>query len=256
MIDSHAHVNFGDFDPDREEVIKRALDAGIWMINVGCDRETGERAVETAERYKEGVYAAVGIHPSNIDGGTDIETIAGLARSDKVVAIGETGLDHYNRPKSKVKRREYEERQADLMRDHLDLAERLDLPVMLHCRAAHGRMVEILGERKGGVEGVVHCFTGGWEDARAYLNMGLYIGFTGIIFKLDLKESIKKMPLDRMLIETDCPYLTPPSMEGRNEPSYLGEISAEIASLRGVTDGSISEATTDNATRLFGIERT
>lgn len=253
MIDSHAHVNFEDFNNDRKEVVDRSLEAGIWMVNVGCDYETSKKAVEMAEARDKGVYASVGLHPGHADEPFGRERYGLLARSEKVVAIGETGLDRYNRPKNKEKRREFEERQLSLFAEHLDLAESLDLPVIIHCRSAHEDMAEILRERRGRVRGVVHCFTGEWKDARTYLDLGLYIGFTGIIFKLNLERSVTGVPLDRMLVETDCPYLTPPSMSGRNEPLYVKEMVKSIAGSRGEDEGKIAEMTTANARRLFDI---
>ena len=253
IIDSHAHVNFRDFDEDREEVVQRSLEAGIWMLNVGCEYETSKKAVEMAETHAEGVYAVVGLHPSYTDEKFDWEKYSSLARSDKVVAIGEIGLDYYNRPKNKEKKREFEERQISLFVEQLALAESLDLPVIIHCRSAHDDVAEILRKRRRRIRGVVHCFTGEWESAQVYLDMGLYIGFTGIIFKLDLKKSVTEVPLDRMLVETDCPYLMPPSGSGRNEPLYVKEVVKAIASLRGEKDEKIAEVTTANARRLFGI---
>jgi len=241
IIDSHAHLNFRDFDTDREEVIKRSLDAGIWMINIGCNYETSKKAVEMT---KDGVFAAVGIHPSYVSETFDSERYELLARSGKVIAIGEIGLDYYHKPKNKNE-------QISLFIKQLNLAESLNLPVIIHCRSAHKEMVEILKRRR--VRGVVHCFTGKWEDAQSYLEMGLYIGFTGIIFKLNLEESIRRVPLDRMLVETDCPYLTPPSKSGRNEPLYLEEIVKAIAELRGEDYEKIADITTANTRRLFGI---
>lgn len=241
IIDSHAHLNFRDFDTDREEVVKRSLDAGVWMINIGCNYETSKKAVEM---IKDGVFAAVGIHPNYVSETFDSERYELLARSGKVIAIGEIGLDYYHKSKNKNE-------QISLFIKQLNLAESLNLPVIIHCRSAHKEMVEILKRRR--VRGVVHCFTGKWEDAQSYLEMGLYIGFTGIIFKLNLEESIRRVPLDRMLVETDCPYLTPPSKSGRNEPLYLEEIVKAIAELRGEDYEKIADITTANTRRLFGI---
>ncbi len=255
IIDSHAHLNFRDFDEDREELIEKTIRNGVWMINVGCDYETGKRAVEIAEDYEEGVYASVGLHPGHLVESDEFnrESYRLLAQSKKVVAIGETGLDYYYRPKNKGKRDDFENRQKSIFIEHLDLAEELDLPVIIHCRSAHKDMIEILREREGKVRGVIHCFTGDWKDALNYLDMGFLIGFTGIIFKLNLNEIIEKIPLNGLLVETDCPYLTPPSKSGRNEPLYVKEVIDKIAELRGLDSEEITQVTTANAKRLFGI---
>ncbi len=245
IIDSHAHLNFQAFDGDREEAIKRSLDHKIQMINVGSQYETSKKAIEIA---REGVYASVGLHPIHSEDGFDTDLYRKLTQSDKVVAIGETGLDNYNRPKSKTKREEFLAKQTDIFEKQLDLAQELDLPVIVHCRSAHGKVLEILKKRS--LRGVIHCFTGTWQDATEYLNLGFYIGFNGIIFKLDLEETIKKTPIDRILVETDCPYLTPPQREGRNEPIYIIDVIERLEELRGE---DLREVTTKNTKNLFKL---
>ncbi len=255
IIDSHAHLNFRDFDEERDKLIEKTIQNGVWVINVGCDYETGKRAVEIAEDYEEGVYASVGLHPGHLIESDEFncESYRLLAQSKKVVAIGETGLDYYHRPKNKGKRDAFKNRQKAVFIEHLDLAEELDLPVIIHCRSAHNDMAEILRKRGGKTRGVVHCFTGDWKDALNYLNMGLLIGFTGIIFKLNLDETIKSIPLNRLLVETDCPYLTPPLKSGRNEPLYVKEVIDRVAKLRGLDSEEITQVTTVNAKQLFNI---
>jgi len=233
LIDTHAHLNFNAFKDDLDKVIGRCLAENIWMINVGTKYETSKRAVEIAEQYEEGVYAAVGLHPIHLGtglvkirtdseegsfetGGEDfhISEYKSLAQSPKVVAIGEIGLDYYYKPKTKKKLELFKEKQKELLLKQLDLAKELNLPVIFHCRMAHEDLLKILNyklkTKNYKLNGVVHCFTGSWEQAKQYLDMGFYLGFNGIIYKLDLKEVIEKTPIEKILIETDCPYLTPP----------------------------------------------
>ena len=282
VIDTHAHLNFNAYKTDLDEVIRRSLDNNIWMINVGSQYETSKKAVEIAEKYPEGVYAAVGLHPIHLSKGIfktkidkeeiefqtkeeefDYQKYKELAKSKKVVAIGETGLDYYYRPKTKKKLEEFKNKQKEVFLKHLELAQELNLPVIFHCRFAHDDLIKILADSQNsnkstGVDllpsGVMHCFTGSWEQAKEYLEMGFYLGFNGIIFKLDLDEIIKKTPLDKILIETDCPYLTPPPMTGRNEPIYIKHVAEKIAKLRNLSYEEIARVTTENAKNYSGFK--
>ncbi len=255
LIDTHAHLNFKDFDKDRDEVIKRSLEQDTWMINASSTFSTSKLAVSIAEKYQQGIYAAVGLHPIHVkDEAFDAEQYRQLAQSKKVVAIGETGLDFM-----------YANQQAqkELFLQHLKLAKELNLPVIFHCRKAHDDMLKVLQSsevKELFLKGVVHCFTGRWSQAKQYLEMGLYLGFNGIIYKMDLDEAIKKTPLDKMLIETDCPFLCPSealAKEGwrheRNEPIYVKYIAQRIAEVRGEPFEKMAEITTQNAKRLFNI---
>ena len=272
LIDTHAHVNFNAFKKDADEVIRRSLDNGVWMINVGSQYSTSARAVEMAERYEKGVYAAVGIHPIHLSEGIfktkiDQEEIEfktreerfvkddyrKLASSKKVVAIGEIGLDYWYRPKTEKKMNEMKDLQRQTLMEQIALAKELNLPVIFHCRAAHDEMISIL-ENERGLRGVLHCFTGTWAEAQKYLEMGFYIGFNGIIFKFNAEETIKNIPLERMVLETDCPYLTPPQEAGkRNEPIYVKHVAEKIAGIRNLSYEEIINITTKNAKELFGI---
>jgi TatD DNase family protein len=271
LIDTHAHVNFNAYREDSDEVIRRALDNGVWMINVGSQYSTSQRAVRMAEKYPEGVYAAIGLHPIHLETGLvkikedkeeiefktieedfDYEKYKSLASSSKkVVAIGEIGLDYYWKPKTKTRLQSFKEKQAAVLLRQLDLAKELNLPVMFHCRSAHNELSDILDS---GVRGVIHCFTGTWEQAEKYLKMGFYLGFDGIIFKLNLDEVIKKTPLERILAETDCPYLMPLPVGGRNEPLNIRYIVQRIAEIKGVDYDAIADTTTQNAKKLFKID--
>lgn len=274
LIDTHAHLNFNAYKNDVDEVVKRSLDNNVWMINVGSTYETSKRAVEIAERFPKGVYAAVGLHPIHLAEGIfktkldkeeisfqtknenfDYEKYKKLALSKKVVAVGEIGLDYWYKPKSKTKLEQFKNKQKEVCKKQLELADELSLPVIFHCRVAHKDLIEIIfGLRQVNKQkGVVHCFTGNWEEAEKYLEAGFFLGFNGIIFKLDLDEIIKKTPLEKILIETDCPYLTPPETEGRNEPVYVKYVAEKIAKIKKKSYGEISKITAENAVNLFKL---
>lgn len=277
LIDTHAHVNFNAYKADADEVVRRALDNNVWMINVGSQYTTSKRAVEMAEKYENGIYAAVGLHPIHLSQGIfktkideeEIEfktqeedfdyeaykklALSGGEGSKKVVAIGEIGLDYYYRPKTATKIGQFKQKQKDVLLKQLDLAQELNLPVMFHCRSAHEDLIGILQSFVGRPKGVIHCFTGDWQQAQKYMDMGFYLGLNGIIFKLNMDEVIKNMPLDKMLLETDCPYLTPLPMAGRNEPLYVKYVAERIAELRGESVERIGEVTSQNARALFVI---
>ncbi len=246
LIDTHAHLNFNDFRNDFDKVIKASLAEDIWMINVGSNYETSKRAVEIAEKYNE-VFAAIGLHPIHAgDENFDKEKYKELSRSDKVVAIGEIGLDSF---------KDYglfKEKQKQVFLQQLNLAKELDLPVIIHCRMAHDDMLETLKDYQ--IPGVIHCFTGNWEQAKQYLDMGFYLGINGIIYKRDLKEVIKKTPLEKILIETDSPYLTPPQAGvERNEPIFVKYIAQDIAKIKNIDFQKVAETTSQNARKLFRI---
>lgn len=281
LIDSHAHLNFKVFEKDLAKVIKRSLDNDVWLINVGSNYQTSKRAVEISQKYEKKVFAAIGLHPLNIiqksksksqnerlksknleeilEVNFDYEKYKELGKSGKVVAIGEIGLDYYYKPKTKKKLAEFKEKQKELFLKQLDLAKELNLPVIFHCRQGHQDLLEIL-QRPAlcKLSGVVHCFTGNWQRAQQFLEMGFYLGFNGIIFKkiegIDFIEIIRKTPLERILIETDCPYLTPPQIEEkRNEPLFLKYIAQKIAEIKNESFEKIAEITTKNAKNLFKI---
>ncbi len=277
LIDTHAHLNFNAYQDDYDEVIRRSLDNNIWLVNVGSQFETSKRAVEIAEKYQKGVYATVGLHPIHLNSGEDdslmkikidkeetefnfkekdfdYQKYKELAQSKKVKAIGETGFDFYYKPKTKKKLEQFKNKQKEVFLKQLELAKELDLPVIFHCRFAHQDLINELRIKDCELKGVIHCFSGNWEEAKKYLEMGLYLGFNGLMFKLILNEIIEKTPLDRILIETDCPYLTPPPMEGRNEPLYVKYIAEKIAKIKNLSFEKIAETTTENAKKLFKLD--
>jgi len=281
LIDTHAHLNFASFKDDFDRVIKECLDRHIWLINVGTKYVTSKRAVEIAQRYREGVFAAVGLHPIHLEsrridpseldfqkGFTsdkedfDYQKYRKLAQSEKVVAIGEIGLDYYWSPKTKTRFEKFRKKQREVLFEQIRLAKELDLPVVFHCRMAHSDLIEILKSQISnlGIRGVVHCFTGTWRQAQEYLGMGLYLGFNGIIFKkidkVDFDEIIKKAPLERILAETDSPYLTPPDFpEKRNNPLGVNLICQRLAKVKGVSFEKMAMITTENAKELFRLAK-
>ncbi len=268
LIDTHAHLNFSAYKNDVDEVIKRALKNNIWMINVGSQYATSKKAVEIVEKYPEAVYAAVGLHPIHAQEKFNYKEYRKLAEFKKIVAIGEIGLDY------KVEYFSFKERQKQVFLEQIDLAKELNLPIIFHCRMAHNDLIEILksqiqkpnpteqgkvedeekSQRSSKLQGVVHCFTGTWEQAKQYLEMGFYLGFNGIIFKLDLDQVIKKTPMDKILLETDCPYLSPPRFSGqRNEPFYIKYIAEKIAEIKDISYQEVANITTQNAKELFDL---
>ena len=276
FFDTHAHLNFATFVKDRDSIIKKCLKDNIWLINVGTNFFTSQKAVEIAQEYNEGVYSAIGLHPMNLDtgliktkidkqednGDTPFEQEFGyekykkLAQNKKIVAIGEIGLDYYWKPKTKKKLEEFKSMQKTLFHQEVRLATELDLPIIIHCRMAHEDLINSL-KRLSAVygkklRGVIHCFTGSWEQAKEYIELGFLIGFNGIIFKLDLKQVIKKISLDNVLLETDCPYLSPPGYNRKkNDPFGVKIIAQEVARIKKFPLEKVADQTTKNAQKLF-----
>lgn len=270
IVDTHSHLNANAFSKDFDEIAKRTLAAGMWMVNVGMNYETSKKAIEIANQYPEGVFASIGLHPTDAVAeflttkfqgeDFDIKKYRDLALgAKKIVAVGETGLDYYHKPKGTAKLQAFKEKQKKIFLEQLHLAESLQLPVILHCRMAHQDLLEILTNyslptTNYKLTGVVHCFTGTVEEMKEYIKLGFYIGINAIIFKLPLDEVVKECPLENMVAETDCPYLTPPAEgKNRNEPLFIQHTIQKIAELKGVTFDQIAQKTTENAKALFNI---
>jgi TatD DNase family protein len=259
LVDTHCHLNFDSYDADRDAVLQRAAIAGVErIINPAVDLETGAAALALAARYP-GVYAAVGIHPNNSAAfqPADLEAVEAQARSPKVVAIGEIGIDYYrdNSPKD-AQRRAFEAQLA--------LAARLELPVIIHNRVASEDVLAVLNAWTPTLPpalrdrpGVLHAFSGSFRIAEQALALGFYLGFTGpITYKNsdELRSIAARIPLDRMLVETDGPFLTPQQHRGkRNEPAYVRYVADRIAILRLVGIEDIEQQTSANAERLFRL---
>ncbi|GIW47024.1 MAG: hypothetical protein KatS3mg078_0901 [Deltaproteobacteria bacterium] len=250
FVDTHAHLEMLE---DVEVVIKRALAHGVSrVVAVSSNLESSRRTLEIARTFPQ-VFAAIGVHPHEALSLNKevLEELEKLSENQKVVAIGETGLDyHYmNSPR---------EVQIASFKNHIELAKRFSLPLVIHVRDAHEDMVSILKEQIAeGVKGVIHCFTGDYLTANRYIDMGFYISFSGIItFKNadKIREAARIIPLERLLIETDSPYLAPFPFRGkRNEPAYVVYVAEKIAELRGELLEKIAEETTRNAKELFGF---
>ena len=269
IFDTHAHLNFSDFEKDREDLINNCLENDLGMINVGTNYLSSEKAVEIAQKFS-GVYAAVGLHPSNIasdffkmksepevsenilEKGFAYERYKALAGDKKVVAIGECGLDYWRRPKGAAKQEAFKQEQRDVFLRQIDLAVDLGLPMIIHCREAFAETIGMLQGKKA--RGVIHCFTGNMEEAETFVSLGFYLGLNGIIFKADLSEVISKIPLDRFLVETDCPYLSPPELAGkRNDPFSIEYVIKEVAKIKGITVEEVAATTASNTGKLFSI---
>ncbi|MCH1626949.1 TatD family hydrolase [Ferdinandcohnia quinoae] len=254
LIDTHAHLNAIQYNEDLEEVIERAQSEGVTtIVVVGFDRETITRAIELAEQY-EFIYATVGWHPVDAIDMTDedLKWIEELCSHPKVVALGEMGLDYYWDKSPK-------DIQKEVFRKQIALAKKVKLPIIIHNREATSDIMEILQEENASeVGGIMHCFTGSVEVAKQCIDMNFYISFGGpVTFKnaKKPKEVAAEIPLDRLLIETDCPYLTPHPFRGkRNEPSYVKYVAEQIAELKGLPFEEIAAKTSENAKRFFGIK--
>ncbi len=251
LIDTHAHLEMLEGIPD---VIERARDAGLErIVAVSSDLISSKKSLGIANDFSI-VYAAVGVHPHEASSFNEevLSDIEYLGTEQKVVAIGETGLDyHYTHSPRDI--------QISSFRKHIELAKKLNLPLIIHVRDAHDDVLKIIKEEDAWeTMGVIHCFTGDYETAKRYINEGFYISFSGMVtFKNadEIREAARKIPIERMLIETDSPYLAPIPFRGkRNEPSYVKYVAEKIAELRGVSPGKIEEETTTNAKNLFIFE--
>lgn len=254
IFDSHAHYDSSRFDEDREKLLNSMQENGIGtIVNSGASWKSVTEVVELAEKYPF-MYAAVGLHPDEVGdlNETRCTFLKEQCRKEKVVAVGEIGLDYYWDNESHEIQKKWFVRQ-------LDLAREMDLPVIIHSRDAAEDTLKIMKEQGKGLRGVIHCFSYSKELAEEYVKMGFYIGIGGVVtFKngKKLKETVKVIPLDRILLETDCPYLAPEPHRGeRNSSLYIPYIAEEIAILRGMTYEEIVAQTEENGMRLFGIKR-
>lgn len=253
LFDTHAHPTDGRFDSDREQVLSRMRETGMLCMCVGADMESSAQSVALA-RENEGIYAAVGVHPHDAKTFTQADVpqlTAWLTQEPKVKALGEIGLDYY-----------YDLSPRDVQRDvfarQLDLAYDLGKPVILHVRDAHGDTLDVLRAQADRLPHcVLHCCSASWESAKVYLNLGCMISFAGpVTFKrsVHLQEVARNVPLDRLMIETDSPYLAPEPVRGRrNEPANVSHICRFIASLRDMDAQALCDVTRENGKRFYGI---
>jgi len=251
LVDTHAHLQWSSFKPDREKVLNRARRAGVKsIVNIGFNIEACKQGIELAEKH-EGLYAAVGVHPHNAKDLDNyvLRELRKLCENRKVVAIGEIGLDYYrNLSPREVQKWAFEAQ--------MKMAKELRLPIIVHDRDAHSDIVEMLSKYSK-MRGIMHCFSGSRDMAERCIEMGLYISFAGpVTFNKShkLREIAANIDLDKILLETDCPWLSPQEVRGkRNEPANLVLIARKIADLRRMTFADLSEATTRNAESIFGI---
>ena len=277
LIDAHTHVHFAAFEKDYREAIQRALDVGVGMVTVGTQRDTSRQAVEVANEFR-GVWAAVGLHPAhtfhpyhdpkelgdnikldNQGEDFDYEYYKSLALDPKVVAIGECGLDYF-----RIKNDEagIKNKQKDAFIQQIKLAQELNKALMIHCRPSKGTddayadLLAITSNFKPRTSNILHFYVGSLAMTKKFVEAGFYFTFGGVItFARDYDEAIKYIPLDRILLETDAPYVAPEPYRGkRNEPSYLIEIAKKLAELKGTSYEKVAEQTLKNSLRVFGIK--
>lgn len=275
FFDSHTHLNLAAFDKDREEVIKKTLEQGVFMINVGTCYKTSKKAVEIAQQYQN-CWATVGLHPSHtipmkidkselaMNGNANIfeaevfdEEFASLLEKSKVVAVGECGLDYsYLKDFSENDQMKYKKMEKEEFRKQIKVAKEYNLPLSLHVRDLYEEALAILEEEEYENGAVFHFFTGKTDQAQKILKKGFYLGFSGIItYSETMDEVIKNTPLEKILIETDAPYVAPIPYRGdRNEPIYVKEIARKIAQIKKLPLEEIEEATFENTLRLFKIK--
>ena len=269
FFDVHTHVQFAAFKDDRKEVLERALKNDVWVVNVGTQRDTSESALELAEKYPEGVWAAVGLHPIHADKSYhDAEELGGgeaaleftsrgeefdydyykkLAENHKVVAIGECGLDYYRLSADTKKK------QKEIFEKQIALSNEIKKPLMVHCREAFADLIEILSEQRSSVAGIVHFFSGTTENAGKLMDLGFSFSLGGVLtFARDYDKVVKYIPMGRILLETDAPYVAPVPYRGkRNEPSYIIEVAKKIAEIKDLTLEEVAVLTFQNAEDIF-----
>jgi len=287
LIETHAHLDYPNFAPDLDDVLRRATDAGVArIITIGTSVESSRRAVELAEKYPN-VFAVIGVHPTYVEESSEdvITPLRELARNPRVVAIGETGLDYHSLPSVELAKERkatqvflkvlqtstedqveaeihdgaYKAKQASLFEQQLDLAVELGLNVVIHQRDAWIDTLEIMRPYTGKVRGVFHCFGGSLEQAQEVIDLDHLVSFTGIVtFKngVSVREVAAKVPLWKFMVETDCPYLAPVPFRGKRcEPAHTRLVAESIASARGISFDEIAEATTETAEEFLRFDR-
>lgn len=278
LVDTHCHLHAPSYKPELPVLLQHIQDEQMWVITIGTNLSSSEQAIALAEAH-EGIWASVGLHPEHLSSSfhdpdegeipehsLDVERLRQLARSSpKVVALGETGLDLFRIDEGRSREEAQRDQEASFVA-HLDIAEELSLPVVIHCREALGRLAEIIEERLKNnhpFSGVVHSFTGTWEEAERLIKLGCYIALNGIATfppkktadpARSLDRTILNIPLERLLLETDAPFLAPVPYRGkRNEPAWVSEVAKYVALKRGVELEVLQKVTTENAQRLFNL---
>ena len=276
FFDTHAHVNFNAFKDDGEETLRHCLESGVNVVNVGSQYSTSVRAIEYAHKFKSGIYAAVGVHPVHLKKGNfthhdpseleevEIKTIGEefdyqkyleLARDEKVVAIGEVGLD-YHHFESEDDINALKKLQKETLIEFIKLSNVVQKPVMLHCWDGYDDLLEILTNYPVDKKGIVHSFIGSYKTAQKFIELGYSIGLNGIVTYGDSYDKlIREIYLEHIVIETDCPYLTPRPLEKgtRNEPLFVKQVAQKIADVLEVSIEEVAEKTTESARRMLGL---
>jgi len=289
LIDTHTHINFRDYKKDGDKVVRRALDSGVWLINSGSQYSTSKRAVEYAKKYKEGVYAIVGLHPIHVlAGGREEKNWKGeieereyeelderkylkLLEDPKTVGVGEIGLE-YDENTTEDKK----DKQKEVLIRQIEMAQQMNKPIVFHCRKAYNDLIDLLTMFSIGcascphaclshqsaatadapkVRGVIHCFMGKLSQAEKLVEMGFYLSFNGLVtYARDYDKVIKSIPLENIVLETDAPYLAPKPHRGeRNEPAYVKYVAERVAEIKGLSFNEVARQTTKNARELFNI---
>ena len=280
LFDSHAHLNFNVFKEDGDAIVSDCLKNGVWVNNVGTQADTSRRVVEMAEKHPEGVYATVGLHPIHLTSHEvdeeeiyfktreekfDPEFYRKLARSPKVVAIGECGLEYFRLPQGQEA--EAKKIQEEAFRAQIELAAETKKALMVHSRDAYADIRRILEDYRGRLRAVIiHSFIGSWEEVKPFVNAGFYISFNGIITFKPRKERrpgqsdpnllsvVDKVPLEQILLETDCPYLSPEPLRGaRNVPQNVKYVVQKMAEIKKLSVEEVAEKTMENTKRVFGL---
>lgn len=254
IIDAHTHVQFEQYDSDRNEVVERALAAGIGIINAGADLKSSKDAVNLAHKFENGVWATVGIHPTEPKDFDKLEEIEKLAKDSKVVGIGECGLDYF-----RDKDFEAQEKQKEVFIKHIELSNKIKKPLIVHCREAFSDIIKLLTANKEKLlpePGILHFFTGTLDEAKKILELNFSFTFGGLItFNRSFDEIIEFIPLEKILAETDAPFVSPKSHRGqRNESAYIAEVVPMIAAIKRISEESAAKQILENTKRVFGLD--
>lgn len=256
LVDSHCHLdklNYDDLHTDVADVLQKAKMRGVdYMLSVGVTLDSFPAMMDKIRPFKN-VFASCGVHPLDIESGVDYQRLKSLAMNERVVAIGETGLDYHYQP-------ELAEKQKDVFRQHIRLAVELNKPLIVHTRMAQEDTLQLLKEENAQqVGGVFHCFTESYEMACAAIDMGFYISISGIVTfnkAAELKDVVRRLPLDKLLVETDSPYLAPIPYRGKeNQPAYVRDVAEYVGLLKGVSAEDVARVTSDNFFRLFSMAK-
>lgn len=256
LIDTHCHLDFEDFDEDREEAIRRAYEGGVRkIINIGCNLERAKKSLEIAQKH-DFIFVSAGLHPQEAEKGDErfFEELEKLLKEPKAVAVGECGLEYVG-----IKNNESRIKQIDVFKKHIELALKFNKPLIIHCRQAYPDILKILNSyfliHNSKLRGVVHCFMGRLSQAEEFLKMGFLVSFTGIItYARDYDKAIKGAPLEKIMVETDAPFVAPLPYRGqRNEPLCVKYVAEKIAEIKNLSFEEVARITTKNAEKLFGI---